>query len=107
MEQQTQICLTVIVENIFQQEVMPQPAVQSLVCTSVNFLSWLIIFIFPNQTPYNQLKEIFIFLDCTGPFEVGFRTDATRDANADGTDVSRGVCLEYVQLPCGSVCGNP
>ena len=107
MEQQTQICLTVIVENIFQQEVMPQPAVQSLVCTSVNFLSWLILFIKLRIKRFTYGYEKSLFLDCTGPFEVGFRTDATRDANADGTDVSRGVCLEYVQLPCGSVCGNP
>ena len=42
------------------------------------------------------------------PFEVGFRTDATRDApDADGTQSARGTCLEYVQLPCGAVCGNP
>ena len=93
--------------NIFQQEVMQQPAVQSLVCTSVNFLSWLILFNFSESNTLHTVKRNIYFLDCTGPFEVGFRTDATRDANADGTDVSRGVCLEYVQLPCGSVCGNP
>ena len=62
MEQQTQICLTVIVVNTFQQEVMLQPAVQSLVCTLVNFLSCLILFnLVPNQTLYIRLKEIFIF----------------------------------------------
>ena len=64
-------------------------------------------FYFSESNALHTVERNLYFLDCTGPFEVGFRTDATRDANADGTDVSRGVCLEYVQLPCGSVCGNP
>jgi len=39
--------------------------------------------------------------DCTAPFSVGVRTDASDAADAAGaTGRSRGVCLEYVQKPC-------
>ena len=54
-----------------------------------------------------DLIRYFQTSDCYAPFEVGFRTDA-ETADADSATMSnRGVCLEYIQLPCGAACGNP
>ena len=44
--------------------------------------------------------------DCTPPFRVGIKTDATADtgstaaASATTGIKSRGLCLEYMQKPC-------
>lgn len=41
--------------------------------------------------------------DCTAPFIVSFHTDATVDAKSaivGATDGNRGVCLDYMQIPC-------
>ena len=44
--------------------------------------------------------------DCSQPFVVGINTDNTADVadvagmNVANTLVSRGVCLEYTQIPC-------
>ena len=41
--------------------------------------------------------------DCTAPFTIGVKTNAATDTGDTASDLlSRGVCLEYRQTPCGS-----
>ena len=49
----------------------------------------------------------YFLADCTAPFAVGIRTDGVFDADGttanndeDNTLQSRGICLDYVQIPC-------
>ena len=57
---------------------------------------------FTNSSEFNQFFDL---LDCTTPFEVTVITNAAADgidgpAN-DANDVpSKGLCLDYVQIPC-------
>ena len=58
-----------------------------------------------NGSSGSILRRNFDLLDCTTPFEVTVITNAAADgidgpAN-DANDVpSKGVCLDYVQIPC-------
>lgn len=52
-----------------------------------------------------QLNYRNFYLDCNGPFQVGFHTEEGQEGT--GSDSNRGTCINYTQLPCGAVCGNP
>lgn len=40
--------------------------------------------------------------DCTAPYVVNFHTDATADGDAANAPASRGICLDYMQVPCNN-----
>ena len=44
------------------------------------------------------------FIDCSAPFIVGIHTDGLEDAATEQTaTTNQGVCLNYVQVPCGAI----
>ena len=53
---------------------------------------------------FSVFQSLYTYLDCTGPWQVGIKTDAlVGNANAGANDdinKNRGVCLQYTQLPC-------
>ena len=63
-------------------------------CHWTTFASWLIHFLLS-------------IIDCTQPFEVGFKTDATQSVTVTApANGNRGACLQYTQVPCSVANSN-
>jgi len=73
----------------------------SLTCQSNNLVNR---YCADKFNPFTGATNDAVVCDCSAPFIVGIHTGSSEDAATEQTaTTNQGVCLNYVQVPCGAI----